>query len=189
MSWRLIALGTVGIVLGSVLLVTPVDARPLGSTTLVSGNWFDLAVPATASWTGQGVQVTLSWGSPPPDCFRRPTCYSPAPEPTYLLVFDCGGAPCRPGVNYSYLGNTDTARYQGSSGFDAVPGHHYQVWAWDAYNVSSGPAVPVRYGLNTPVLGGFFGAGLIVAGVAGAAEGVRSALVKRRRTVTDARQL
>lgn len=177
-AWVL-ALAAVFLVLGPVLLVAPVHQGRAVRTSVASGTWFDVSVPTSSSWTGQGVQVGLGWGTPGVVCPRSISCFEPAPRSTYLIVFDCGTSTCEASANYSVVGNTDTVNFAGTSGFDAIPGHQYQVWAWDSGNVSSNLTIPVRYWLNTPLLGGAFGAGVIVVGAALAVLEVRHHLRSR----------
>lgn len=167
MRWRLFALATALIVVGALLLESPISEGRASSTTLNSGTWLDLPVPTSASWTGSSVDVQLSWGtvSPPPYSGNCPDRCPAAPyNLTYLLVFDCGAAPCASTGNYSVVGSTAQAT-GGSTGFVATPGHFYQVWLLVAPADLPVPSTPVRYALETPILSGFFGVAMIAVGV------------------------
>jgi hypothetical protein len=174
MHWRLLAVATALIVVGSALAIAPIDQGTTYSTTLDSGQWLDIAVPTTAAWTGAPVDVLLSWGTAyQPSCRGPQACFSPpVGNVTSLLVLDCGLAPCTWDRNYSVIGSTEP-EYGGSSGFVALPGHHYQVWLMAPVNASPGISVPVRYALETPILGGVFGAVGVAWGILAAVEAAR----------------
>jgi hypothetical protein len=172
MVWRLIALAATLVVVGSLLVTSPIEQGAVRSDRLNSGQWIDVPVPAATSWTGSSVDVLLSWGAvDAPVCAGAAGCpaHSPSPspqyEPTFLLVFDCGGSPCAANQNYTLVGSSDVAT-GGSAGFVATPSHHYQVWLLVPVNSSPQTLVPVRFALNTPLFGGYLGAGAVAGGIA-----------------------
>jgi hypothetical protein len=170
------ALATALLVVGTLLLVSPIDQGRVSSTKMDSGTWLEVPVPASTSWTGSSVEVQLSWGTvdPPSSCTGYcPSRFGTSPANlTYLLVFDCGRASCASDGNYSVVGTTAQAT-GGSTGFVATPGHFYQVWLLVAPNDLPVPSTPVRYALETPIANGFFGAALIALGVSVALESAR----------------
>ncbi|MCI4327214.1 MAG: hypothetical protein L3K16_06245 [Thermoplasmata archaeon] len=183
MHWRLFAVAAALILGGSVLVVTPLSQGSVSSTNLDSGQWLDVPVPRVSSWTGSPVDVLLSWGTVyVPRCEVGYYClrYSPPlGNRTYLLVFDCGPAPCRFGVNYTFVGATDDGT-GGNTGFVAIPGDHYQVWLMAETNDSPSTAIPVRFALQTPILGGVFGTVGVAWGAIAAIEAVRRWQVARK---------
>jgi hypothetical protein len=157
MAWRLFALSAGMIVAGARLIVAPIDQGRVYSTNLDSGQWLDVPVPVSTSWSGSAIYVQLSWGTAalPSNCFgvACPSRDEPSPSNfTYLMVFDCGPTPCTWGRNYSYVGSTDLSP-GGNSAYPGIPGHHYQVWLMGSSNSSRVTSVPVRYALETPIFG------------------------------------
>jgi hypothetical protein len=187
MGWRLFVFGTVAVLLGGLVFLSPIDQGPVSTAQLDSGTSVDVAVPRSTSWTGAPVDVLLSWGTtePPSTCSGYcPSRFGPDPTNlTHLVVYDCGTAPCTGTGNYTLLGSTDAAT-GGSSGFPAAPGHHYQVWVWASQNTSPLTSTPVRYAVESPVLGGAAGAAMLVAG--GSAMVAAVLRWRRRRSRTGA---
>jgi hypothetical protein len=163
MDWRLYAVVTALIVVGSALVGAPVSQGRVYTTLLDSGQWLDVPIPATASWTGSAVDVLLSWGTVyPPGCtgLCGPSRYGYPPQVTnltYLLIFDCGKQRCTLTGNYTFVGATEVDT-GGNTGFVATPGHYYQVWLMASTNSTQVTSIPVRYALQGPILGGVFGA-------------------------------
>lgn len=171
-AWVALAAGL--IVVGPVLLIAPIDLGSVSSRNLGSGEWLDLPVPRGSSWAGTTVEVRLSWGTLVEPCRPSPNCFQPNRTLySFLAVFDCGPQACQPGVVYPFVGATGN-RTGGNSGFNATPGHHYQVWAWYTTLFPGGAPIPVRYALVTPILDGGFGVGLVALGtMAGVLGGAR----------------
>jgi hypothetical protein len=183
MQRRVLAVGIGLAVAGAFLLVAPIASTPYSVTHVVPGSWFELTVPRAASWTGAAVGVQIGWGTPLPPCAGSGVDCEIPYEPAFLMVYDCGEDTCSPVGNGSYVGTSETAT-NGSTGFMAIPGHNYQVWVWIASNSSDHGPVPVTYSLETPVLDGGFGAGLIGGGALVAALAFRTPVAPADRRVT-----
>ena len=169
----MLAAGIGLLVLGGFLLVTPIDVGPTVSTSMHAGNWEDIDVPWSASVAGMAVDVNIAWRYSPPSCPGGVKCGGWVNNPASLLLLDCGSTACIAGGDYSAVGSTDMAAY-GVTGFGAVPGHHYQLWVVEVLNLTGNNAsIPVRYSLQTPVLGGVLGGAIMVGGAVAAIQAVR----------------
>ena len=176
----LIGFSFVLVVLGSALLVAPLDQGPVTSTMVSSGSWVEVAVPSSASLVGASVEVLLSWGTLPAPCAPHGVnCIRPSIEQSNLVVFDCGPGACADGGSYSLVGGTDAAM-GGRAEFNATPGDHYEIQVWTDSGSPLGTPIPVRYALVTPVLQGGFGAVLVALGALLALVTVRQWDIARR---------
>ncbi|MCI4340327.1 MAG: hypothetical protein L3J73_03560 [Thermoplasmata archaeon] len=181
MGARLWAAGIGLALLGGYLLVAPIDVAPVTSLSVPSGEWAQVTIPSTASLAGAPIYVALSWGYPV-GCgaswfgYGRPCA---VPDPSYLTIYDCGRSECTVGVDYPQVGFTDAA-VGGLADLPVVPGHRYQVWAWDEYNRSANLTIPFEYQLRAPLLGGVVGLALVGSGVAILLVAVRRTRPRRR---------
>ena len=164
MGARLWAVGIGLVLLGGYLLVTPITTASATTFTLVPGTWADIGIPTTASITGGSVHVVIGWGTVLPCPGPGYGLFCNSPYPSYLTVFDCGPSSCDAQADHPQVGATPLAS-GGTADFPALPGHHYQLWAWYAGNPASAPPIPVRYQIAEPLLGGFLGLGLIGSGI------------------------
>jgi hypothetical protein len=174
---RAAAAGVLLVLAGLATMVAPIDSAQTAMVAVTPGNWTAVNVPASASITGVSVEVDLLW-SVPSSC-NSLGCGGPnshEPNPSYLIIVDCGTSPCTSSTNGSVVGETPPASWVSGASYSATAGHDYQVWAFRENNPwpkSANDPVPIRWTLVEPPLGGFLGISIVGIGVVALIHAVR----------------
>lgn len=189
MESRITAIGVVLVAVGVFLVFAPIASEPPETTQIVPGTWVDIDVPRMDSIAGTAIEIDVTWGTPCiwigeggfAWCATPPIRHSP--NKAYLLVLDCGAPACDSTGNYSPVGVSDAAGY-GTTQFAALPGHHYQVWAFREHFPSQdwNTTVPFSYKIVEPPFGGLLGVGSILLGALAILHSIRPLTLHRDRT-------